>query len=1169
MALEALQKRSETRLYFRIGGGWAHLAIALSSVYIVWHTLLYWSVFGMGVLASMGLALYLSVALAPRRTPRKAQPKTFRFLRKDQWQKELSCVNIDDHASQEPVLLQSFLISETLDELMSLIIHEFIDGWFHHISSNRLFQESIKVELKTVIRNLKTRLENVDFASLLVSGFIPVLNDHFLHFSKAEDAARLKGSMNTDSLEYDMYVAQEYNKGKLHPAITVTSQADGTSEKTYLRTKIGDILPHLLSNGENTNEPALTLVREILACTILNSVLQMLSEGDFFNVLIVKLIGENLKHREQVKKLRAALEQHTQQLNPQPSMRTVRNDTSDPQRRKLFVLKENMDELTFQRLVRYIDLNDSPEELKHLAKLQTLQFHKVSQNSTRMTKSILVFRKRLTVLNTLLEEKLRVLSGTSIGDNLSTKAFANFSDLIDNPSAAKSFEEYMESIGQCDLFHLWQEIELIKAPLEDTTVDADGKNRLSLSLEFLNLEDVRIIFDDFFSKPNLNIDSETRNVVEQYVYNTEQLLNIELYHKSRQALFRLQKELYRQLQSDYLEAFKSSQYFDKLLSAGSRPATKTLKKEPSTVFLIPNRSDDDLSDDLSGSNTEDISPAVVKAVEDAFSEIMKSSDGKEDKRSEPLQKPGQIYSFFDTISGHGDDKEFLTTNLKKDLFGDTSSFFEDETLLKDSNRHSSLFEENSDESGTDSDSLNLDSDSNLQNSVELGQSSLSGSIHLAAPGNLRLSEEISRLTDEIEKLSEQQAVLTPLLTKAELTNNIGELKILRRSKVSLDREISAKELQKQQYIVQENDNSLYGKSRVSIQSFINGNDKGKEFTLYIVEVQKFSSENPNIVTAGWIVARRYSQFFRLNEYLKSKYSLVNDIKFPKRTVLVLKFQQKQVAELRKKGLEEYLQTLLDIPQVCADVSFRSFLSSENFNLKNNRSFDETVEDEKKSKTNFESVANKFYNGISNFSQPDPTKPMGPMGNNKEAMENLRDMEKELKQFDELGSSSNELKTAFVKPICDILISVFSLNSSRSWLRGRALLVILQQIFGTTIEKKVYEQVDVNLRTEEKVLDLLLVLKNILFPNGKFKDPPVLRTAFQQATTRQDAKVLLEMFMNDTCSKIFGMSNTTTACAKLFGMVQNDFLNRHLLFEIVDLLLAEVFPETAQRTALQQ
>src|SRR5690606_32351484 len=76
-------------------------------------------------------------------------------------------------------------------------------------------------------------------------------------------------------------------------------------------------------------------------------------------------------------------------------------------------------------------------------------------------------------------------------------------------------------------------------------------------------------------------------------------------------------------------------------------------------------------------------------------------------------------------------------------------------------------------------------------------------IHEAAPGDLGLAEAIATLTYDIEKLCTQEAVVDSLMKKAELTNNTVELRILRKSKSSLDREIRRKELQRQQYIVQE------------------------------------------------------------------------------------------------------------------------------------------------------------------------------------------------------------------------------------------------------------------------------------------------------------------------------------------------------------------------------
>lgn len=104
-------------------------------------------------------------------------------------------------------------------------------------------------------------------------------------------------------------------------------------------------------------------------------------------------------------------------------------------------------------------------------------------------------------------------------------------------------------------------------------------------------------------------------------------------------------------------------------------------------------------------------------------------------------------------------------------------------------------------------------------------------IHEAVPGDLGLAEAITVLTYDIEKLLAQEVVVDSLSRKAELTNNTSELRILRKSKASLQREIRRKELQRQQYIVQESDNSLFGRSSIRINNSIVGKENGKEYAL--------------------------------------------------------------------------------------------------------------------------------------------------------------------------------------------------------------------------------------------------------------------------------------------------------------------------------------------------
>lgn len=105
-------------------------------------------------------------------------------------------------------------------------------------------------------------------------------------------------------------------------------------------------------------------------------------------------------------------------------------------------------------------------------------------------------------------------------------------------------------------------------------------------------------------------------------------------------------------------------------------------------------------------------------------------------------------------------------------------------------------------------------------------------IHEAAPGDLGLAEAISALTSDINRLAVQNSVLDSLTLKAELTNNTTELRILRKSKASLQREVRRKELQRQQYIFQENDNNLYGRAIVKINSvMVETEQDGHEYAL--------------------------------------------------------------------------------------------------------------------------------------------------------------------------------------------------------------------------------------------------------------------------------------------------------------------------------------------------
>lgn len=43
-------------------------------------------------------------------------------------------------------------------------------------------------------------------------------------------------------------------------------------------------------------------------------------------------------------------------------------------------------------------------------------------------------------------------------------------------------------------------------------------------------------------------------------------------------------------------------------------------------------------------------------------------------------------------------------------------------------------------------------------------------------------------------------------------------------------------------------------------------------------------------------------------------------------------------------------------------------------------------------------------------------------------------------------------STFSAPICDLLLAIFELDEKKNWLRRQAVVIILQQVFGETIER---------------------------------------------------------------------------------------------------------------------
>lgn len=413
-------------------------------------------------------------------------------------------------------------------------------------------------------------------------------------------------------------------------------------------------------------------------------------------------------------------------------------------------------------------------------------------------------------------------------------------------------------------------------------------------------------------------------------------------------------------------------------------------------------------------------------------------------------------------------------------------------------------------------------------------------VHEAAPGDLGLAEAITALTNDLDRLTAQEAIVDSLTRKADLTNNTAELRILKKSKGSLQKEIRHKELQRRQYVIQESDNSLYGRSTIKIKNIQLGKeDDGREFALYVVEVQRNAGEQ--MPAASWTVTRRYSEFHELHQKLRSSYASVRNLEFPRRRV-VMKFQSEFLRK-RRTALEKYLRELLLLPEVCRSRELRAFLSQSLIAPGGEDMIDQG--DKKDIVTRlYDSVTYGVEDILGNIPVLDQISVAGqnliaaatnqmnaiPLNANEEAFP-AAEAEAELNAFE------NKELEPYIKPICDIFLEVFELNRGNNWLRGRAAVVVLQQLLGGTIERKVRDTVGMMV-SEDSILKYMDMVTSTLWPGGKFDRDRKPRTESERKKTRTEASLMLATLVPDLAGSVVGRANAQAASRRLFATFNN-------------------------------
>ncbi|KAH8835579.1 PhoX domain-containing protein [Flagelloscypha sp. PMI_526] len=1233
-------------------------------------------------LASLGLTFLFAHFLDAKRSRRAtntlaaaatpfafSSPAAWEALKtRSQWQ--------NSPQTYSPIYPDSPAISQSLNEIIAFILRDFVQVWYKELSSSPVFPNAVGGIIHDSLEALLERATTIDLATLVVRRILPHITNHIDHFRQSEMALRGAGLERklTQSEELDLLLAGRYassnSKGKLHPAVDNLSTAfTKQSEEAHLRQLVDKALPLILPETEAASKALVIVAREIVSCSVLYPVMEMLSDPDFWNRIIDQVAGNLIHQQRLITKVRNVLDAQSSRSQNKVSAATP---LSAPAER----ITIHTDARQFESFLRSINRTSSLLDARRLKndilgeirRTRTSLANHENEDwiSGEKTEDVVAFLDRLYTAKRNVEERIIVLGGGGDDSRQSTyqeapsKASLSLREILRNPSSLSYFMEFMDRRQRSLLVQFWLTVESFKNPLEPVDVDSDSDSESTSNTSLQKdpggtiREDILMIHELYFSGPTIHpllskIPKKYAESIQGFALaaNAGEDINPVTMRKVRKHVLLAQRQLERDMEHDF-EDFERSELWHRVVEdsdvsgpSGKKaspvqlhppplpsppPAQRTFPGRPllSSIMSAGTKSTPNVPQhgvlpraESSATLPTGISRPETPAASITSPKVIQRTDSHDSTTSQRSKKaPGldllmtspsastfesSRAPLFDDPDDHAQRKEeqqmeaiqaALSDIMALDgvpdddpedgLFG-TSNSKRRPVDTRNRIRGRAMFDDDDEDEGESSEETQANGTQPAgDGGVEAEEQH--SSFRMPAPGDLHLSYEIGRLGEKIERLRTQDTMIDTFIKKAELTGDTRELRLLNKSKQSLARELRELQFQKTQYEQQESANRLVSeRTKVAIAGSTESDEdgSGKSVVRYLVEVQQLAPDGT--FASGWVVARRYNEFLALHTKLKEKHALVRGLEFPGKR-LVTQFSAGFV-DTRRVGLEKYMQSVIAIPKACESEELRAFLSRDSpfetadFPPPTSPTASELPKSSTQAQSGFgtglvrnvyrtftESIDDMFFGPsmldvliqrltrqaaeLAGLAGTDINEDLVTQALNatfrSSPMTALLQFSGDLKPLDGETSASS-----FSAPICDLFLAAFELNKENNWLRKQAIVLILQQVLGGTIERKLREVVDQQVLEESRILFFLSVFRDGLWPGGKLKPPSVPRLPEEKMKTRDEANKKLSMAVPDFAANMIGRSNARRGARRIFAVLQNRRLNQHIVYTVVD------------------
>lgn len=273
-------------IYISTAGSWSkhYLILAL--------TLPMASLCSLLILNTAVLYIYIKYFVSPQVNARRLENsfKPLRLTHKSIWP-QLHKLRILENQHKPTALTHDEDIDAAFNALLQYVLRDFIQSWFVKITGT-LSEQSFPFAVDHIIRGaasqLTNRLNNTDVLQMVLNKIIPRMTAHIADFHTAEVSLRGKSLERsvTQSDELDLLLASRFRGGKLHTALTTAAVTTKPTEIVYLRHLIERVLPYIMDHKELQSGPVRVVMREIISNSVLQPVLDMLADPDFWNQTI-------------------------------------------------------------------------------------------------------------------------------------------------------------------------------------------------------------------------------------------------------------------------------------------------------------------------------------------------------------------------------------------------------------------------------------------------------------------------------------------------------------------------------------------------------------------------------------------------------------------------------------------------------------------------------------------------------------------------------------------------------------------------------------------------------------------------------------------------------------------------------------------------------------------